>query len=129
MVIKSRNISAMRLLTSLQFLQTLTEFLSCTEMRAFWVGWRDGQIRVGKGYRYGREQLIAMAIPRSIHFNAISLSNENVSGQWQFDSDQGTLKTRSRVRAFKPHDTTFIEMCNCVESLICDTGTLNVLVL
>ena len=44
---------------------------------------------MGKGYKYGREQLLVMSIPSGIRFNAMSLSNVNVSGQWEFDADYG----------------------------------------
>ena len=78
--------------------QVLPGLLSCDETRTFWLGWRDGRVRLGSGFKYGREELLAMAIPSGVHFNALSLSNANVTGHWEFDSDYGECDAYMHAR-------------------------------
>ena len=65
--------------------------LKCGEYRSFWVGWLNGTISVGRGWRYGANLILSKPETKQQPVEAVSVSSNDASSpvKWRFESDKG----------------------------------------
>jgi len=70
----------------------ITNLVSCTESRSFWVGWENGNMTVGRGSVYGQEVFMFYNDLNPHIVTAVSLSsgiNDVGNGTYQVRQDEG----------------------------------------
>ena len=67
--------------------------LDCDNFRTFWVGWLNGTISVGQGWRYGQGLLTSQLETKQHPVEAVSISSQDSSKEvtWMFQSDKGNF--------------------------------------
>ena len=71
--------------------------LNCTEMRPFWVRWKDGRVMFGTGSSPGENVVVDCedAFPHPVNAITISTkseSNDPGTGRWEFVPQWGNIK-------------------------------------
>ena len=63
-----------------------TNIMNCGEPRAFWVGWVNGVIKVGRGYRYNRLTVLKFKDQNPFPVESMSISTGwGAYGEWKFE--------------------------------------------
>ena len=65
------------------------DVLDCNAPRSFWISWKLGKIEVGKGSKYGENQLVYWQDPKPREVNGIAISTRGVVGTWDINGLPG----------------------------------------
>lgn len=80
----------------------MEDLLNCYEYRSFWVGWLDGELRVGRGHVYGLHVILHYATPIPHIIDHVSLHSAETEASWRFESDASECSQR------EPNDRCYV---------------------